>query len=770
MTNREKILGLKCNILGDKYEIISKDDEFLPVGQGGTGIVYEAKQHFSDSNSVFSRRAVKFFIYRDDLIEKFGYVPVVNFDAEIRNITRFSHQNVLKVIDGGYYTINIEDQMIRIPYTVTEFFDGPNLKDLFLPCNSEFCKTVFKDEETVFSLLIQIVKGIQYLHKNHFYHCDIAPKNIFLKADEDGEFLAVIGDLGSGKTIIPKMFNSTMVIGTREYMPENVEKLKNTEITYEQFCELQPEWDLSSTAKTILRIISNIKDSNLFNFDFWNLDRLSEKLSKNKYSRIDEILTDLEHLCPSSNQIFKLDELSEASRKINQVLIPINSVFLSRRMRKISKHDIMLRLMEVSQFLEGASIYPGANHTRYEHSLGTYELMRKAMLALLRNNDYATFLSEKYVIIGLLSALLSSIVYYPYSYAITELQEQEPELYRELAPRNVFYKLMNEKSAITNLSLLESINELFNVYQIDINSLEHVIFGKTGHRSKELDVLNAILNSSVGVRVMDYLMRDSHHIGLTYKIHPNDLFKSMSIASGEFCLKQTGITSAEQIITNRYWLFKRIYWSSPNRGNAALLKHLFFSSYCETFVVDLFNHLHEATYNDVLLLLVKHAGDNEESIRHSINLIQKRGQIKYKNVLTLDKASSIPLSSDICSKFAELNYTDQHKIRDEIEKDFIREFNIDESLLNMGVLVLVDMPFEKKGTKLGNDIRIHRYDNSYLELKSASGIVAGLNQSFQDQLMLLRVYIRPDIFSSYIDKEEQTKIEEYFKQQLHNLL
>ena len=252
-------------------------------------------------------------------------------------------------------------------------------------------------------------------------------------------------------------------------MPENVKKVKDKEISYEEFCDLQPAWDIYSTILTLKEIIEKLKSSGYFYFDFWNIDRLYEKLEEYLYKSIGEIIIDIEHLRPTSNQIFRLDELSEASKSISQVLLPINSAYLSKRMRRLSKHDMMLRLMDVPQLLEGATTFPGANHTRYEHALGTYELMRKAMLSLLRNKEYAKFFSEKYVIIGLLAALLSSITNFPYSYAINELQNQENELFSTITPRILFDKLISIKSNVSGNSLSDCISELFKEYKIDIS-------------------------------------------------------------------------------------------------------------------------------------------------------------------------------------------------------------------------------------------------------------------------------------------------------------
>lgn len=774
ISKRENNLNIHENCLGEKYSFISDSSgKFIPVGQGGSGIVYAANQIFSKEAGVYTKRAVKFFAFRDDLISNWGYISKDNFDVEIKNISRFNHQNILKVIDGNYYEVSIDKATtISIPYTVTEYIEGPTLEGLFTSAYHELCVQILKSEESVFSLFSQIINGIEYLHKNNFYHCDIAPKNIFIKADADGEFLAIIGDLGAGKTIDPKNFNTTRILGTYDYMPSSVQSLKNDEVSYDTFCSLQPTWDIFSIIKTFKDIILKIKACDDFKFDFWNLDRLYEKLSDNNYSSVSDILTDIEHLRPTSSQIFKLDELSEASKSIGQVLLPINSVYLSRRMRKLSKHDMILRLMDVPQLLEGATTFPGANHTRYEHTLGTYELMRKAMLALLRNKEYAKFFSERYVIIGLLAALLSSIVHYPYSYAINEMQDQEEGLFDAISPRKLFVQLVNIKSEVSHKSLSECISELFGEYKIEMYEIEYVIFGKKSNniRNKELEVLNYILNSSIGVRVIDYMMRDSHHIGLTYKIDTDALFKSMNIFKGEFCLSQSGITTAEQIIINRYWLFKRIYWSDPNRANAALLKHIFYTIDNKKLANELYKKFYDVSKKDIQEMILENTRyEDMISIQCSINQLNQKGQTRYKSVLVLDKNSEIPHSNEICNMFLKMNYSEQHLIRDKLEQEIIKEYKISEIGVNYGAILLLDMPYERVEKKLGDDIRIVRYDNSRMPLSKASGIVAGLKTSFEDQLMLLRVYVRPDIFD-YLDKFGKKEVENFVSEKLYELL
>ena len=269
MSKREDYLSLKNRQINKKYII----DYQKPVGEGGTGIVYSAKQIFEHAKGVQLKRAIKFFIYRDDLMtDADGNLRIAsesNYFVEIENISRLNHQNILKIIDGDYYTIKVKGKNIRIPYTVTEFVEGKNMEEFFglgaevkndkrkqLSNHQDWEK--ISSEEVVFDLIIEIISAVEYLHNNNFYHCDIAPKNIFLQDDKQGHLHAILGDLGSGHTIIKgdgSSGNDKKVIGTRKYMPTDIQEKKDEIISHEEFQQLQPRWDIYSVVFTIKEII-----------------------------------------------------------------------------------------------------------------------------------------------------------------------------------------------------------------------------------------------------------------------------------------------------------------------------------------------------------------------------------------------------------------------------------------------------------------------------------------------------------------------------------
>lgn len=762
MSKREEYLSLSKNALGEKY--IFKD-EIQVIGQGGSGIVYSIDQVFGRNENDTSKRAVKFFIFNDELMAEWGIVSFSNFQTEIKNITQFNHQNILKVIDGDFYNIQIDNKEYEIPYIITEYIEGFNLEQLFDSDELPVCKDYIKSEEVVFDIFAEIIDAVQYLHSNNFYHCDVAPKNIFLKMGKNDDIFAILGDLGVGKTINKedKETNAMVkVLGTRDYMPNEVEKLKDSEISIEEFASLQPKWDIYSVIHTMEEIVRRIEKNNVIEKNIWNLKMLIKKISNKEYFSINELKEDVEHLKPSAGKIFNLDELSEASSNMRRCLIPCGSAMLSARMKKLTKHDCMLRLMEVPQLLEGATTFPGANHTRYEHSLGTYELMRRAILALLRNKDYITNLSEKQVVLALLGSLLSSLTNFPYSYAIQELRVQNSNLFSELERRKMFHLLITQKSELSNKSLLECIHALFSKYNIEEDDIAYVIFGRGDKRKQELDNLHQLLNSSIGVRIIDYLIRDAHHIGISCSIETDSLFNNLAIIDDEFCIRQAGISSAEQVITNRSWMFKRIYWSDPNRANAALLKYLFYVVYCDCNDIDklIAEEVKQfiCTKLSIQKILIEGCKEErKEEVKNIIEFINHKGQRRYKSLLVLDNNSKHKWANVSCERFAGMSYEEQFKIREELENWFFEKYELSQDELKKGVVLLLDIPAENMANKIGRDIRVVRHDKNILTLDKASGLVSGMRENYEEQLKILRVYIRPDIYEKVLENNMYDK-------------
>ncbi len=236
-SNRSKIISFKPGeMFQGKYRILSVDTEdnlttATPLGEGGSGAVFLAEQDLVPGVAV--KRALKFFVYRDDIAEMTkhqmsGPISATQFQDELVNLSSFNHENILKVIEAGIATRG----GLAVPFTVTEFIEGPTLKKVI---DGGLLATILNgDVALAVELVLQLCKGVAHLHSHHFFHCDIAPKNVFVKGTYP-DLQIVLGDLGIGRSKGIKPDTQFFLIGTKGYCPRAVRELLYQEVTQDHF-------------------------------------------------------------------------------------------------------------------------------------------------------------------------------------------------------------------------------------------------------------------------------------------------------------------------------------------------------------------------------------------------------------------------------------------------------------------------------------------------------------------------------------------------------
>src|SRR5574337_1698919 len=94
---------------------------------------------------------------------------------------------------------------------------------------------------------------------------------------------------------------------------------------------------------------------------------------------------------------------------------------LGPREEKLIGTAPFLRLQKIKQLGFVYRVWPGATHTRYEHSLGAYHLAVRALRALLRQDGGLAGIAPDSVQTLIVAALLHDIGHYPFSHTIEEL-------------------------------------------------------------------------------------------------------------------------------------------------------------------------------------------------------------------------------------------------------------------------------------------------------------------------------------------------------------
>ena len=177
--------------MSDEYEFIEN------IGQGMYGRVYKAKNKIENKYYAIKRLNFK------DINEK----EKKQINNEVSCIKKLKHPNIISYKDS----FNDEDNYFNI---VTTFCEGGDIYNKIQKQNGEYFS-----EEQIMNWAVQILLGLDYIHKNDIIHRDIKPQNIFIK----NHHIICIGDFGIAK-IITQIQTQTMtsIIGTPLYMsPES---------------------------------------------------------------------------------------------------------------------------------------------------------------------------------------------------------------------------------------------------------------------------------------------------------------------------------------------------------------------------------------------------------------------------------------------------------------------------------------------------------------------------------------------------------------------
>ncbi|RKX67442.1 MAG: hypothetical protein DRP42_00155 [Tenericutes bacterium] len=211
-----------------------------------------------------------------------------------------------------------------------------------------------------------------------------------------------------------------------------------------------------------------------------------------------------------------------------------------------------VRLQKIKQLALVHFTFPGAIHTRYEHSLGVYELARRS-LEKLNPADLSDFNK-----IALLSAaLLHDVGHGPFSHLFEGISGVKHEEYTRMI-------ILEENS---------SINKILVGYDSKLPAaITSIIEGK-----HELTYLNQLISSQVDVDRMDYLIRDRKNCRTSFGLdNPDYLIKSMIIVDGYLAFNESAIFELENLLVGRMHMFQSVY-SSPKSLAASLLVKLFFN-------------------------------------------------------------------------------------------------------------------------------------------------------------------------------------------------
>jgi len=193
------------------------------------------------------------------------------------------------------------------------------------------------------------------------------------------------------------------------------------------------------------------------------------------------------------------------------------------------------RLRHIRQLGFSYLVYPGAHHTRFEHSLGTLCLADVMARQLMLSPEERTVVSA--------AALLHDIGHGPFSHAIEPVME-------ELCGKPHY-----DPSWLLGDPGIARILEHHGI------GTDEVCAVLTGN-----DPLSGIIHGELDVDRMDYLLRDAHYTGVPYgTVDAHRLIRNMLIADGQVVLGEGGINAAESLLIARTLMRPAVYFHHVSR-------------------------------------------------------------------------------------------------------------------------------------------------------------------------------------------------------------
>lgn len=205
------------------------------------------------------------------------------------------------------------------------------------------------------------------------------------------------------------------------------------------------------------------------------------------------------------------------------------------------------RLRRIKQLGTLYLAFHSAEHSRFNHSLGVYEIVRRMVVNFQEfkewNNDDR--------LLALSAALLHDLGHGPFSHCFETIFDTDHEEF-------------TRKIILGNTE----VNEVLKKVSVDFPLEVAKVIDKT-HENK---LVISMISSQIDADRMDYLQRDSYYTGVSYgNFDMERILRVMRPGREEVIIKESGMHAVEDYLMSRYQMYWQVYFHPVSRGGEVLL-------------------------------------------------------------------------------------------------------------------------------------------------------------------------------------------------------
>ncbi len=236
--------------------------------------------------------------------------------------------------------------------------------------------------------------------------------------------------------------------------------------------------------------------------------------------------------------------------------------------KPIIADPVFQKLGRIKQLGPTFHLYPGAVHTRLDHSLGVYHVGFLLLFSLLKQAMHGHSrppFTEQGMKTFLCACLLHDIGHFPFAHSLKELPLKSHE-------------------AIANSLIKESpsLRRAIEGAGIDSAQVGLIIDENIPCEDPQIMLYRTILSGTLDPDKLDYLNRDAFFCGVPYGTQDvSYITDQLEVVDGKLAIKEQAIGSVEHLLFSKYLMYRNVYWHKTTRSATAMIKKAVLLSFAD---------------------------------------------------------------------------------------------------------------------------------------------------------------------------------------------
>jgi len=206
------------------------------------------------------------------------------------------------------------------------------------------------------------------------------------------------------------------------------------------------------------------------------------------------------------------------------------------------------RLKRIHQLGTTYQVYHTAEHSRFAHSLGVYEIIRRMVQEISGIDE---ILTEEDKLAVMAAGILHDVGHGPFSHIFETISKIHHETLTQ--------RIILEDSDVHRV--LEEAKPGFS--QVVASILDH---------THPKAILTQFVSSQLDADRMDYLLRDAYFTGTSYGQYDIErILRTFKVSGDKLTIKESGVHSIEDYIMARYHMYYQVYYHPVGRAVEAIL-------------------------------------------------------------------------------------------------------------------------------------------------------------------------------------------------------